>query len=183
MPQFRQPDHSGTGADFRKLRLYPGCEINMDSTQTGVRFVISRQGRSFMAFFFVIPAWEVDGKKSMFAKLLGGDATAAAILSNAPAERMDMWVTNSTLRENYFWAAKDLTLNITPAENGAALIFGTRSGLEFAEIRFPGRACDDSVVLDSALTIREALHIRDRIRVESIYGHQKLCWYIPSFGK
>ena len=94
---------------------------------------------------------------------------------------LEMWKICSTWGEDLFWCSDSLFMTIYPdGDDSCHIEFSVNSGAIIGNMRFSEYPSDHEKMLSLVLGLRNSFHSKKQVRIESFYGHHKVCWYIPA---
>lgn len=177
--------------NFKRMQLNPDiCQMRVLRDDSGnALFELLCEGRTVMAFQYNgLRPWELNQRRDAFSRLFeaGKKDPGMVYYSMLPTQTVPklpdypVWGVQSPLRETGFWACNDIRLCVKSSGTKAAdILVNTETGQSIARFSISGHDCDDEEVLDAAMTLRKRMHIQHPIRIESIWGQEKLIWFHP----
>lgn len=141
-----------------------------------------------MAFLFHnLRSWELTQKKDAFYRLFRHE-TGSNVITFFPLNvcavttvpSYPMWRIDSAFGEDQFWANTELLIDVIPTDTHCCVV-EIRSAERncVATFAISGMDSDDETVLDAVIRLRCKLRLSAPARIEVIWEHQKLIWFVP----
>lgn len=176
---------------FKRMRIERENQLCIYREKAGkTLFELRCDDVPVMVFLYEsLMSWELKQRKDAFIRLFKPTSVEGNVIGFFPVavQTVDavpeypMWSIGSDLGEDLFWANAGLLIDVIP--NGTrCCVIEIRSAERICVATFGinGMDSDDEDVLDAALNLRTALRVVRQVRVEAIWQHQKVVWFIPS---
>lgn len=181
------------GPDLSNMRLSHGysCRVLCDLNRDHLFEVVDRHGEVYMAFLYRSCSPEVlnqlrdifstcwyPSNRFPMSRQEAIDSVPLATVESLP--ELDMWEAHTSMGEDLFWAKPDLLLEVTPMGKGCTIEIMCRGQNAFAYVRNRHCSSTDDLVTAQALAIRQMLHTKNQIKIQTHMGGMTASWYIPA---